>query len=195
MERKHQQRPNVVSFSIDSRQNPTHTLFIDAHNGVLISFYYWCYFVIYSFPRPPSTFNRSTSEEAAVGSQAFLHAAEHCQHEPEELFPCCITADRTVTITVWTLLMIFTFTLRFFFVERGNHLHFARQVCSQGKRNGQHGSVFGIFPSSCCFMDGWKGLIGFPLELPSCCGEYLSIIVKDVKNEGWEPLGRVWLRL
>lgn len=58
-------------------------------------------------------------------------------------------------------------------VERGNHLHFARRVSSQGgKRSGQHGVVFGIFPSPCCFMDGWKSLMGFPTELPSCCGKY-----------------------
>lgn len=33
-------------------------------------------------------------------------------------------------------------------------------------------------------MDGWKDLMGFPIELPSCFGEYWSIIVKDVKNRG-----------
>ena len=33
-------------------------------------------------------------------------------------------------------------------------------------------------------MDGWKDSMGFPIELPSCFGEYWSIIVKDVKNRG-----------
>ena len=58
-------------------------------------------------------------------------------------------------------------------VERGNHLHFARYVCSQGGRETDSVGLcleYSLPPR--CFMDGWKELMGFPTELPSCCGEY-----------------------
>lgn len=54
--------------------------------------------------------------------------------------------------------------------ERGNHLQFAKEVCSQGKEMDgvQRGVRFQIFPSPCWFVDTWKSLMGFPTEVPGC---------------------------
>lgn len=147
------------------------------------------------FPRPPSMFNRNTSEEAALCSQAFLHPAEHCQQKPEELFPCCITADRTVTITIWILLMIFTFTLRFSLSRGETTCTLPDKSVLRGKEMDSMGLCLEYsLPPAVLWMGGRAWWVS-PPSCPVVVENTDQSLWRMLKNEGWEPLGHKQLRL
>lgn len=99
-------------------QNICKPQFVDDRNKVFIPFYYSCCFVIYSAWVYISLDHPAGSIEA-FQKTARCSASRTLTAEPEDWFPCCITAQRTVTITRWNLLMIFTFTLRFSLWRQG----------------------------------------------------------------------------
>lgn len=68
--------------------------------------------------------------------------------------------------------MIFTFMLRFPLWRGGTTCTLPdKSVLSRGKKQAAWGCVWNI-PFPLLFYGCWKDLMGFPIELPSCFGEY-----------------------
>jgi len=114
------------------------------------------------FRGPPSLLSGSILEDSA--------ASRTLSAEPEEWFPCIITVERTVKITIWNLLMIFTVALRFPLWRGGTTCTLPDKSVLRGKKQTASGYVWNI-PLALLFYR-WKNLMGFPTKLPSCYGEY-----------------------
>lgn len=196
MERKYERRHNPVSWvliktfriSVVASKYFQTALLGDARNKVLISFCYSCYFVIYSRRDCISLDHPACSIEAFQMTVQWAARPfciqQHTVSRARRTVPMLHHSRKNCNNNNMDFVNDFHIHTEVSSVERGNHLHFARRVYSQRERSGRYGDMFGIFPSPCCFMDGWKDLTGFPTKLPSCCGEYWSLIMEDVKNEG-----------
>ena len=175
-------------FVVGSKCSQT-TQLIDAHNKVLIPFYYSCYLLViycrwdYFALDHPACSIEAFQETVQCAARLFC-IQQNTVSRARRMVPMMYHSRKNCNNNNMDFLNDFHIHTEVSSVEWGKHLHSAREVYSQGERNGRHGVMFGIFPSPCCFMDGWKDLMGFPTELPSCFGEYWSIIMMDVKNEG-----------
>lgn len=101
--------------------------------------------------------------------------------QPEEWFPCCITAERTVTITIWTLLMIFTFTLRFLLWKGGTTCTLPDKSVHRGGREVDSTGLCLEYspPPAVLWMDGRVWWVS-PLSCP--------VVVGNIDQSSWRML-------
>lgn len=132
-------------------------------------FYYSCNFVTYC------RLDCKSADHPACSMGDFFRRLLH-QPEPGEQFPCFITTQRSVTITIWCLLMIFTVTLMVSFVETGNHLYFARRSFLSWNETDRVGS-FSVYSFPLLLFYWWKDRILFP---PSC-----PVVMENADHSLW----------